>query len=82
MYIKLYKSGRNRIVSENDSYTLNQLSKEGYTVVCDDTGKPEKYSMYGVKVETVVESNKDDKITDTTDKKDTTDKTVEDVTKQ
>lgn len=58
MFIKLTKDGRNRIVSENDQYTINGLLKDGYTVVCDEAGVVEKYNMYRVKSEVVVESDK------------------------
>lgn len=58
MFIKLTKNGRNRIVSENDQFTINGLLKDGYTVVCDEAGVAEKYNMYRVKSEIVVESGK------------------------
>lgn len=70
MFIKLTKDGRNRVVSENDQYTINGLLKDGYTVVCDEDGEPEKYSMYRVRGNAVVENTKHNNFTESIKKSD------------
>lgn len=45
MFIKLCKNGRNRIVDTNNTSLINELTNDGYKLVCDEAGKPKVIDM-------------------------------------
>lgn len=55
MFIKLCKDGRNRIVDPNDVVLINELTRDGYKLVCDEAGKPKVCDMTNYKNKEAVE---------------------------
>lgn len=56
MYIKLCKHNRNRIVDSGDAVLINTLVKDGYEIICDETGKPKTFDMGRYINKTVVDN--------------------------